>query len=144
MIVTEISEQLILLLCTGVTNFAVSYYSLAYNCKLIAERISARQYKSGSILGITYVRSSAQAHTSRRSLRRRRRLDVYARARIQYRLGACETRFIAFATLNATLGSSRSFLDRFSTPGEILHVYMYTCTHAYVEFHVYVYACTHA
>ena len=28
----------------------------------------------------TYVRSSAQARTSRRSLRRRRRLDVYARA----------------------------------------------------------------
>ena len=27
-----------------------------------------------------YVRSSAQARTSRRSLRRRRRLDVYARA----------------------------------------------------------------
>ena len=60
---------------------------------VIAERISARQYKSGSILGIcvrmyvrTYVRSSAQARTSRRSLRRRRRLDVYARARIQYRL----------------------------------------------------------
>ena len=65
---------------------------------IIAERISARQYKSGSILGIyvrmyvrtyvrTYVRSSAQARTSRRSLRRRRHLDVYARARIQYRLG---------------------------------------------------------
>ena len=26
----------------------------------------------------------------------------------------------------------------------MLHVYVYTCTHAYVEFHVYVYACTHA
>ena len=25
----------------------------------------------------------------------------------------------------------------------MLHVYVYTCTHAYVEFHVYVYACTH-
>ena len=24
----------------------------------------------------------------------------------------------------------------------MLHVYVYTCTHAYVEFHVYVYACT--
>ena len=58
---------------------------------IIAERISARQYKSGSILGIyvrmyvrmyvrTYVRSSAQARTSRHSLRRRRRLDMYARA----------------------------------------------------------------
>ena len=36
----------------------------------------------------TYVRSvTAQARTSRRSLRRRRRLEVYARARIQYRLG---------------------------------------------------------
>ena len=52
---------------------------------IIAERISARQYKSGSILGIyrmyvrTYVRSSAQASTSRRSLRMRRRLDVYVR-----------------------------------------------------------------
>ena len=34
----------------------------------------------------TYVWSSAQARTSRRSLRRRRRLDVYALARIQYRL----------------------------------------------------------
>ena len=50
----------------------------------------------------TYVRSSAQARTSRRSLRRRRRLDMYARARRQYRLGAyrklgsCETQFIAF------------------------------------------------
>ena len=42
----------------------------------------------------TYVRSSAQARTSGRSLRRR--LDVHSRARIQYRLGACETRFIAF------------------------------------------------
>ena len=100
----------------------------------------------------TYVRSvhtcgqAAQARTSRRSLRRRRRLDVYARARIQYRLyrrtlalGACETRFIAFTTR-----SSRSFLDRFSTQGEMLHVYVYTCTHAYVEFHVYVYAYAHA
>ena len=38
-----------------------------------------------------YVRSSAQARTSRCSLRRRRRLDVYARACIQYRLGTCET-----------------------------------------------------
>ena len=53
--------------------------------------------KSGSILGI-YVRTFGH-------LRRCRRLDVYARARIQYRLGAyrklgaCETRFIAFATL---------------------------------------------
>ena len=58
----------------------------------------------------TYVRTFG--HLRRRvrvgvySLRRRRRLDVYAR--IQYRLGAyrklgaCETRFIAFATLNAT------------------------------------------
>ena len=55
-----------------------------------AERISARQYKSGSILGIMYVRTS-QARTSRRSLHRRRRLDVYARARIQYRLGACDS-----------------------------------------------------
>ena len=26
----------------------------------------------------------------------------------------------------------------------MLHVYVYTCTHAYVEFHMYVYACTHA
>ena len=41
-------------------------------CPIVAERISARQYKSGSILGIyvctyvrTYVRSSAQARTSR-------------------------------------------------------------------------------
>ena len=77
--------------------------------RVIAERISARQYKSGSILGIyvrmyvcTYVLSSAQVRTSRRSLRRRRRLDMYARARRQYRLGAyrklgsCETQFIAF------------------------------------------------
>ena len=56
---------------------------------IIAERISARQYKSGSgyMYVRTYVRSSAQARTSRRSLRRRRRLDVYARAHIQYRLG---------------------------------------------------------
>ena len=60
----------------------------------------------------TYVRSSAQARTSRRSLRRRRRLDVYARARIQYRLGAyrklgaCETRFIAFAQLSDRLAAS--------------------------------------
>ena len=48
------------------------------------------------ILVRTYVRSSAQARTSRRSLRRRRRLDMYARARTQYRralaLGACKTR----------------------------------------------------
>ena len=53
--------------------------------KLIAERISARQYKSvsGYTYVRTYVRSSAQARTSRRSLRRRWRLDVYARARIQ-------------------------------------------------------------
>ena len=66
----------------------------------------ARGNINRSILGIyvrTYVRSSAQARTSRRSLRRHRRLDVYARARIQYRLyrrtlalGACETRIIAF------------------------------------------------
>ena len=50
----------------------------------------------------TYVRSSAQARTSRRSLRRRRRLDMYARARRQYRLGAyrtCETQFIAFESI---------------------------------------------
>ena len=39
--------------------------------------------------GYTYVRTFGL-------LRRRRHLDVYARARIQYRLGACETRFIAF------------------------------------------------
>ena len=26
----------------------------------------------------------------------------------------------------------------------MLHVYVYTCTHAYVEFHVYVYAHMHA
>ena len=124
--------------------------TFAQNCDvtfkcIVAERISARQYKSGSILGIyvrmyvrTYVRSSAQARTSRRSLRRRRRLDVYARARIQYRLGACETRFIPFEpiTQDRLAGSSRSFLDRFSTQGEMLHVYVYTCTHAYVEFHV--------
>ena len=123
---------------------------------IIAEHISERQYKSRSILGIyvciyvrTYVRSSAQA--SRPSLRRRRRLDVYARARLQYRLGAyrklgaCETRFIAFEPIRQDrLAGCRSFLDRFSTQGEILHVYVYTCTHAYVEFHVYVYACTHA
>ena len=58
--------------------------------RVIAERISARQYKSGSILVCTYVRtyvrSSAQARTSRRSLRRRRRLDVYALARV-YSIG---------------------------------------------------------
>ena len=47
---------------------------------------------SGYMYVCTYVRSSAQARTSRRSLRMRRCLDVYARARIQYRLGACETR----------------------------------------------------
>ena len=79
--------------------------SSAFYTIIVAERISARQYKSGSILGIyvrMYVRSSAQARTSRRSLRRRRSLDVYARARRQYRLGAyrklgsCETPFIAF------------------------------------------------
>ena len=94
------------------TFIALVIIFLPLSFHIIAERISARQYKSGFILGIyvrTYVRSSAQARTSRRSLRRRRRLDVYARARLQYRqgayrkLGACETRFIAFATLNATL-----------------------------------------
>ena len=71
---------------------------------VIAERISARQYNlfSGYMYVCKYVRSSAQARTSRRSLRRRRRLDMYARARRQYRLGAyrklgsCETQFIAF------------------------------------------------
>ena len=80
--------------------FGIVQSSPSRMCYIIAERISARQYKSGSILGIyvyryvctyvhvrTYVRSSAQARTSRRSLRRRRRLDVYARARIRYRLG---------------------------------------------------------
>ena len=42
-------------------------------CTIIAERISVRQYKSGSILGIyvrmyvrTYVRSSVQAQALRR------------------------------------------------------------------------------
>ena len=106
-----------------------------------------RDLFSGYMYVCTYV-SSAQARTSRRSLRRRRRLDMYARARRQYRLGAyrklgsCETQFIAFEPI--TRRTSRSFLDRFSTQGEMLHVYVYTCTHAYVEFHVYVYVCTHA
>ena len=64
-----------------------------------------------------YVRSSAQARTSRRSL------DVYARARIQYKLGSCETRFIDHA------GSSRSFLDRFSTRRNVTRVCVYTHAH---------------
>ena len=37
---------------------------------------------------ILHIYILKKARTSRRSLRRRRRLDVYARARIQYRLGA--------------------------------------------------------
>ena len=68
----------------------------------------------------TYVRSSAQARTSRRSLRRRRRLDVYSRARIQYRLGACETRFISGRNVTRV------------------------CVHMHACVRVYVYACTHA
>ena len=125
--------------------FSTSMYRLRLklkvktNISLLPSALARGNIKRDLFSGYTYIRSSAQARTSRR-----RRLDVYARARIQYRLGTCETRFIAFATLNATFWSSRSFLDRFLTQGEMLHVYVYTCTHAYVEFHVYVYACTHA
>ena len=87
---------------------------------MIAERISARQYKSGSILGI-YVCVRTFGH-----LRRRRRLDVYARARIQYRLGACKTRFIA--------GSSERNVTRVC-----VRVHMHACVRGSD-----VYACTHA
>ena len=50
-----------------------------------------RDLFSGYMYVGTYVRSSAQARTSIQY-----RLGVYRK------LGACETRFIAFATLNAT------------------------------------------
>ena len=121
---------------------------------LVAERISARQYKSGSILGIyvcmyvcTYVRSSAQARTSRRSLRRRRRLDMYARARRQYRLGAycklgsCETQFIAFEPITQDVSQlPRPFFDSGRNVTRVC-VHMHTCVRGVPRVCVCMHAC---
>ena len=84
--------------CSCSANNYIQFVHVYVSCLLpsaLARGNINRDLFSGCMYVRTYVRtSSAQARTSRRSLRRR--LDVYARARIQYRLGACETRFIAF------------------------------------------------